>query len=173
MDDRRPTPMLGFAAWSGTGKTTLLRKLIPVLREKGIRVGIIKHAHHDFDIDIPGKDSHELRKAGADQVLVASKQRSALIVEHDSQKDPALDELYKRLNHELIDLVLVEGFRDEEFVKIELHRSSMGKPLLYPDDPSIIAIASDGPVLSDHSLVCLDLNRPDQIVEFIISYSTL
>lgn len=159
-------PVLGFAAWSGTGKTTLLVKLLPLLKQRGIRVAMIKHAHHDFDIDQPGKDSYELRKAGADQVLIASSQRRALITETPAGGDPDLWELVASLDLENTDLVLVEGFRHVAFPKIELHRPSNRKELLYPPDHSIIAVASDQPV-DTAALPLLDINDPHEIMEFI------
>ena len=103
-------PVLGFAAFSGTGKTTLLEKLIPQLTEQGIRIGMLKHAHHEFDIDTPGKDSYRLRKAGARQMLIASSRRQALMIDFETPREPRLDELITRLDLENIDLVLVEGF---------------------------------------------------------------
>jgi molybdopterin-guanine dinucleotide biosynthesis adapter protein len=162
-------PVLGFAAYSGTGKTTLLRKLIPLLSQQGLRVGIIKHAHHDFDIDIPGKDSYELRKAGARQVLVASGRRWALITESSQAVDPGLDTLVARLDPETIDLVLVEGFRHVPFPRIELHRQALGHPLLHPYDPAIIAVACDYS-LDTGTLPVLDINDPAAIVVFITSW---
>ena len=160
-------PVIGFAAWSGTGKTTLLRKMIPLLRDRGIRVGMIKHAHHDFDIDIPGKDSYELRKAGAGQMLVASARREALVVERASATDPDLNRLLTRLDQDALDLLLVEGFKHETFPKIELYRAARGKPPMYPGDPTIIAVATDGALPESTELPVLDINDPGQIVEFI------
>jgi molybdopterin-guanine dinucleotide biosynthesis protein B len=165
----RKIPVLGFAAWSGTGKTTLLRQLLPRLAERGLHTGVIKKAHHDFDIDIPGKDSYELRKAGAPQVLVASARRWALITETPGGNDPELDALIARLDHQTLDLILVEGFRHVPFPKIELHRHTTGHPLLYRDDSSIIAIACDHP-LDDCPLPALDLNDPAVITAFIIAW---
>lgn len=158
-------PVLGFAAYSGTGKTTLLVKLIPLLREAGIRVALIKHAHHDFDIDIPGKDSYELRKAGADQVLVASAKRRALIREMNTEADPQLEELVNELDLEQVDLVLVEGFRHVAFPKIELHRPSLNRDLISEHDVGVIAVAADEMI--DTGLPLLDINQPEEIVRFI------
>jgi len=160
-------PVLGFAAWSGTGKTTLLRGLIPALQARGMRVAVIKHAHHDFDIDKPGKDSYELRKAGADQVLVASSRRWALVTEVRPEREPVLEDLVGRLDAESCDLILVEGFRHLAFPKIELHRPSLGRPLLFPEDPSIIAVAADAPLGRETALPRLDLNDIDAIAEFV------
>jgi molybdopterin-guanine dinucleotide biosynthesis protein B len=162
-------PVLGFAAFSGTGKTTLLIRLIPFLEQHGVHVALIKHAHHDFDIDRPGKDSYELRKAGARQVLVASDRRSALMTEYAEPREPRLDDLLAQLALEAIDLVLVEGFRHVPFPKIELHRPSLGYPLLCREDASIIAVATDTPVSTD-PLPRLDLNSSSMIGEFILDW---
>jgi len=159
-------PVLGFAAYSGTGKTTLLVKLIPLLKEKGIRVALIKHAHHDFDIDIPGKDSYQLRRAGADQVLVASDKRRALIKEVADNTGPQLDELINELDLDIVELVLVEGFRHVPFPKIELHRPSSGKDLNFPHDANVIAVASDE-LIDTGELPLLDINKPGDIAMFI------
>ncbi len=161
-----PVPVIGFAAFSGTGKTTLLTRLLPLLSARGLRVGMIKHSHHDFEIDTPGKDSYRLRKAGARQMLIASPHRLAWIAEQPQPREPRLAELLERLDLDTLDLVLVEGFRHEPFPKIELHREATGKPLLFPDDPAIVAIASDAPV--DTSLPCLDINEPREIADFIL-----
>jgi len=161
-------PIVGFAAYSGTGKTTLLKKLLPLLKARGVRVGMVKHAHHTFDVDQPGKDSYELRKAGAAQMLIASRTRWALMVERPREKDPQLDEVLLELDQAALDLILVEGFKQERFPKIELRRSGLrGKPF-YPDDDSIVAVASDDPTSLDTELPVLDLNRPVEIVDFII-----
>ena len=165
-------PVLGFAAFSGTGKTTLLEKLIPQLTERGIRIGMVKHAHHDFDIDKPGKDSYRLRKAGAQQVLIASGKRQALMTEQATPQEPRLDELITRLDLDSIDLVLVEGFKHVAFPKIELHRKALGKTLLHPEDPDIIAVASDH--LTDcGDLPALDINDTAAIAAFIINWLDL
>jgi molybdopterin-guanine dinucleotide biosynthesis protein MobB len=162
-------PLLGFCAWSGTGKTTLLSQLIPLLRERGLRLGVVKHAHHAFDIDHPGKDSWVLRHAGADQTLVASRRRTALIVEHaDGPADPELAECLAMLDTGHLNLVLVEGFKHESFPKIELHRPAMRRPLLCGDSPDILAVASDRPVKLPRALPLLDLNDTPQIADFII-----
>ncbi|HFQ14122.1 MAG TPA: molybdopterin-guanine dinucleotide biosynthesis protein B, partial [Gammaproteobacteria bacterium] len=117
----RSTPLLGFVAFSGTGKTTLLRQLIPLLKARGLKIGLIKHAHHRFDIDIPGKDSYELRKAGADRVLVASQQRWAMVSETPQQDgDPALADMLAHIDKDDLDLILVEGFKHARFPKLEL-----------------------------------------------------
>jgi molybdopterin-guanine dinucleotide biosynthesis protein B len=159
-------PVLGFAAYSGTGKTSLLVKLLPLMKLQGLRVAMIKHAHHDFDIDKPGKDSFELRKAGADQVLIASDKRYALMTEYESQAEPELGDLIKQLDLENIDLVMVEGFRHLSFPKIELHRPSLGKELIFPDDSSVVAIASDVS-FETGDLPLLNLNAPEEVAGFI------
>ena len=164
--------VLGFAAYSGTGKTSLLKKLIPRLQDRGLRIGVIKHSHHDFEIDYPGKDSYELRMAGANVMLIASPYRSALIQEHRPPKAVCLRDQLSILANEALDLILVEGFRHEACKKIELHRPSLGNPLLYPADPDIIAVASDTAMPDVHQLPLLDLNNPDAIVDFIFHLLT-
>jgi len=164
---RTEVPVLGFAAFSGTGKTTLLTQLIPALNFKGLRVGLIKHSHHDFEIDQPGKDSFRLRIAGASPVLLVSKYRRAIITEFSTRTEPTLFEQLKYFEQEKLDLILVEGFRDESFPKIELHRSILDNPLLYPNDNNIVAIASDVALSTPASLVNLDINNPDQIADYI------
>ena len=159
-------PVLGFAAYSGTGKTTLLVKLLPLMKLQGLRVAMIKQTHHDFDIDKPGKDSFELRKAGASQMLVASDKRSALMTEFEETVKPELGELVNQLDLKNIDLVLVEGFRHLLFPKIELHRPVTGKDLIFPQDSSVIAIACDENVETG-SLPLLDINAPEQVMGFI------
>ena len=162
-------PMVGFCAWSGTGKTTLLARLLPMLKEQGLRVGVVKHAHHSFDIDHPGKDSYVLREAGASQMLIASRNRMAHITEFEAGRDePSLAEALAGLNMDTLDLVLVEGFKHESYKKIELHRPELNKPLLFPDDPDVIAVASDAPVVENRTLPKLNLNNPEQIVKFIM-----
>lgn len=163
-------PLLGFAAYSGTGKTTLLKQLIPLLRNTGLRLGVIKHAHHQVEVDQPGKDSYELRKAGAGQVLLASSRHWALMVDEQEAREPVLTELLTRLDRSRLDLVLVEGFRHLEFPKIELHRKDLGKPFLYPQDKSIVAIASDCSIEDGSGLQRLDLNDPLAIADYIRHY---
>jgi molybdopterin-guanine dinucleotide biosynthesis protein B len=167
---RCPVPLLGFCAWSGTGKTTLLTRLIPLLRAQQLRIAVIKHAHHGFDIDQPGKDSWILRKAGAEQTIVASRKRIALIHERPGDQEPTLAELLGRLDLESIDLVLVEGFKQEIFPKIELHRPSMQRPLLCGRMRHIIAVASDQPLNLPRPLPLLALNQPGEIADFIRNF---
>jgi molybdopterin-guanine dinucleotide biosynthesis protein MobB len=163
--------VLGFAAWSGTGKTTLLRRLIPALRARGLRLGVVKHAHHAFDVDRPGKDSYELRHAGAERVLVASRRRYALMVENDGDAEPTLQALLACMPASGLDLILVEGFKHEHFPKMELHRPSLGRPLLYPDDSSVIAVATDAVLASPPTLPVLDLNDVDAVAAFVCRHA--
>jgi molybdopterin-guanine dinucleotide biosynthesis protein B len=133
--------VFGLAGWSGSGKTTLLTRLIPELIGRGVTVSTIKHAHHEFDIDKPGKDSWLHRQAGAREVMVASSRRFALMHELHDVPEPPLEELVARMAS--VDVLLVEGFKAHAHAKLEVHRPSLGKPFLYPDDPHIVAIASD------------------------------
>jgi len=161
-------PILGFVATSGTGKTTLLTQLIPLLKQHNIRVGLIKHSHHNFQIDKPGKDSFRLREAGASPVMLVSSHRRAVITEFTTPEEPSLDEQLNHFDQSCLDLILVEGFKRESFPKIELHRPSLTHPLFYPDDSSIIAIASDQSLELKRELVSLDLNNIPQIAQFIL-----
>lgn len=163
-------PILGFAAFSGTGKTTLLTEVIPILKSNGLRIGLMKHGHHDFEIDQPGKDSFRLRKAGASPVMLVSSRRRAIITEIMPEKEPGLDDQLKLFDQAELDLLLIEGFKTEKFPKIELHRPSLNKPLLYPDDPDIIAIASDGELETPDYLIKLDINKPEIIADFILNH---
>jgi len=133
--------VIGLAGWSGAGKTTLIVKLIPYLREKGLTVSTVKHAHHAFDVDKPGKDSYVHREAGASEVLISSANRWALVHELRGAKEFSLRELLQRLSP--VDLVLVEGFKTSPHAKIEIHRAENAKPYLFPNDPTIVALASD------------------------------
>lgn len=164
-------PILGFAAVSGTGKTTLLTQLIPLLKNQGIRVGLIKHSHHNFEIDKPGKDSYRLRTAGATPVMLVSSHRRAIITEFNEIKEPRLEDQLLAFEQSELDLILVEGFKAENFPKIELHRPSLNKDLIFPDDPSIIAIATDVTLNSPQSTPTqLDLNNPIQITQYILQH---
>jgi molybdopterin-guanine dinucleotide biosynthesis protein B len=136
--------VIGLAGWSGAGKTTLLSRVIPHLRERGLRVSVIKHAHHSFDVDVPGKDSWVHRQSGAEEVLVSSGKRWALMHELRGRPEPRLPELLRKMSR--VDLVVVEGFKSEPHRKIEVHRAANGKPLLFPDDPAISGIATDAAV---------------------------
>jgi len=162
-------PILGFAAFSGTGKTTLLTQIIPILKHHGVRIGLIKHSHHNFQIDQPGKDSFRLREAGASPVMLVSTHRRAIITEISPEQEPRLDDQLKLLDQSELDLILVEGFKAEQFPKIELHRPSLNKPLLYPNDPNIIAIASDCTLETPDYLIQLDINQPEIIADFILN----
>ncbi len=162
-------PLLGFAAFSGTGKTTLLTQIIPLLKQRGLRIGLIKHGHHNFDVDTAGKDSFRLRQAGASPVLLVSKHRRVVMTEMSPAQEPTLDEQLKYLDQAELDLILVEGFKSEAFPKIELHRPSLQQPLLYPTDSNIIAIASDCQLETPATLIQLDLNQPELIAAFILN----
>ncbi len=147
----------------------MLLQLIPRLKERGLRLAVIKHSHHDFEIDQPGKDSYELHHAGSSQTLLTSRFRSALIEENTPPAEPLLAEQVNKLNLAELDLVLVEGFRHERALsRIELHRPNLGKPLLFPQEPNIIALACDQEI--DCDIPRLDLNQADQIVEFMIHW---
>ncbi|MEN6586076.1 MAG: molybdopterin-guanine dinucleotide biosynthesis protein B [Sulfuricella sp.] len=168
MNADRATRMkvFGLAGWSGSGKTTLLEKLIPLFVARGLRVATVKQAHHDVDLDQPGKDSYRHRAAGASEVLLASSARWALLHELRDEPEPVLAQHLARLSP--CDLVLVEGFKREAIPKLEIHRPANGKALLYPGDGHIIAIASDAPL--EAPLACLNLNDPAQIAEFILRH---
>jgi molybdopterin-guanine dinucleotide biosynthesis protein B len=162
--------IIGLAGWSGAGKTTLLTRVIPLLTARGLRVSTIKHAHHDFDVDKPGKDSWLHRQAGATEVLVASGRRWALMHEVRDEAEPTLDALLTRLG--AVDLVLIEGFKRDPHPKIEIHRPANGKTLLYPDDPAIIAVATDAP-LPVLMLPVLDLNDANAVADFIEAHAAV
>lgn len=159
-----PLPLLAITAYSGTGKTTLLKALIPTLAAMGIRCGLIKHSHHNVDVDTPGKDSYELRKAGAAQTIVACDQRWALMTE-TPERAVSLPELVNKFNPELIDLVLLEGFKQEAVPKIALYRAAVGRPLADLLDEYAIAIATDEAL--DVDIPVLNINDCPQIAEFI------
>ncbi|ENB4342093.1 bifunctional molybdopterin-guanine dinucleotide biosynthesis adaptor protein MobB/molybdopterin molybdotransferase MoeA [Vibrio parahaemolyticus] len=161
-------PIIGFAAYSGTGKTTLLEALVPKLTEAGLRIGMLKHAHHNFDVDKPGKDSYRLRKAGASQMLIASRNRFALMTE-TQEAEAEFEYLLTRFDEDKLDVVLVEGCKNIAFPKIELHREEVGKPWLYPHDDNIIAIASDSAEL-DSELPQMNINDLDAIAQFVLQY---
>lgn len=161
-------PILGFAAFSGTGKTTLLTQVIPILKRRGLNIGVIKHSHHNFEIDKPGKDSFRLRAAGATPVMLVSSHRRAIITEFSQPIEPRLDEQLTYLDQSSLDLILVEGFKSEHFPKIELHRPVLKKPLLCLDDPDIIAVASDRRLDIPANFIQLDLNDNNMIADFIL-----
>ena len=133
--------VIGLAGWSGAGKTTLLTRVIPHLLKQGLRVSVIKHAHHEFDVDVPGKDSWVHRQSGATEVLVTSAQRWALMHELRGADEPPLPELLTKMSQ--VDLVIIEGFKRDPHRKIEVHRAANGKPLLFPDDPGIVGVVAD------------------------------
>jgi molybdopterin-guanine dinucleotide biosynthesis protein B len=162
------TPVVGFVAYSGTGKTTLLEQVIPLLSQGGVRLAIIKHAHHEFDIDQPGKDSYRLRKAGAQQMLIASARRWALMYENPIEEEPSLQHCIDQLDHSELDLILVEGFKHEAYAKIELHRPALGKELIYPGDEHVVAVATDDPEALDTHLIKLDINDPAAITNYLL-----
>ena len=170
MDQDLTAKVLGFAAFSGVGKTSLLKQLIPLLREAGLRLGLVKLSHHNFEIDVPGKDSFELRHAGAEQVMLTSSHRWALITELEQPEEPDLDLMLGHMDLDRLDLILVEGFRHQAFAKVEIHRPSLGHPLLCNEDAQIIAVAADAPVQPARQLPHLDLNRPAAISSFILDW---
>ena len=164
--------IIGFAAFSGTGKTTLIKKIVSIL-SKRFTVSVIKHAHHDFDLDHPGKDSYEIRKSGAENILISSEKRWALIHENKNNKELTLENLLDILENINSDIVLVEGFKKENFPKIELFRKEIGKDLLFYNDKNIIAFATDSNMDIDGNIEKLDINEPQQIVDYIIKFLSL
>ena len=146
--------VIGLAGWSGAGKTTLLARVIPHLLGQGLRVSVIKHAHHSFDVDVPGKDSWVHRQSGAAEVLVSSGLRWALMHELRGAPEPRLPELLEKMSP--VDLVIVEGFKSEPHRKIEVHRAANGKPMLFPDDPGIVGIATDAELKTTLPVAHLD-----------------
>lgn len=159
----------GFAGYSGSGKTTLIEQLIPLFVAQGLKVSLIKHTHHNFTIDQPGKDSYRHRAAGCSEVMVTSEYRWALVHELRDEPEPGLNEQLARLAP--CDLVLVESFKNEAIAKLEVHRTAIGKPLLFPRDPNIVAIASDLPV--EASLPQFRLAQTEKIAEFILQQTGL
>jgi molybdopterin-guanine dinucleotide biosynthesis protein MobB len=162
-----PTRLFGIAGWSGSGKTTLIARVIPHLVANGLRVSTIKHAHHGFDIDVPGKDSHTHRQAGATEVLVSSGRRWALMHELRDAPEPGLGDLVRLMG--AADLVLVEGFKRDAYPKLEVHRPALGKALLQPDDPTILAIASDTKLAAP--VPVLDLAETPALAHFIMTHA--
>jgi molybdopterin-guanine dinucleotide biosynthesis protein B len=159
--------VFGFAGWSGSGKTTLVEHLIPVFVARGLRVSVVKHAHHDFDIDKPGKDSHRFRVAGSAEVLVASGTRWALMHEHRGADEPPLAALLAHLSD--VDLVLVEGFKRDAIPKLEVHRAANGKSWLHPEDPWVVGIATDAApdAAPGSGLPRFDLDDVEAIATFV------
>lgn len=157
--------IIGLAGWSGSGKTTLITKLIPCLRARGLRVSTLKHAHHGFDLDKPGKDSFVHRESGATEVIISSAKRWAILHELRGEEEWNMVDLVAKMSP--VDLVLVEGFKRDAFPKLEVHRTANGKPLLYPDDSHIVAVACDTP-LSDVKIPLVDLNEIDAIADLLL-----
>lgn len=164
-----PIPLLGFAAYSGTGKTTLLEKLIPLLCQQGLNVALVKHSHHNIELDKPGKDSYRLRKAGTCQLLLAGTERAVIFHEYGQKEDRKLIEQLDLLKTDALDLVLVEGYRNEVFNKVELHRVALNKPFLFSSDSNIIALACD-----EYQTSCLlpqlNINDPVEVMTFVMNY---
>jgi molybdopterin-guanine dinucleotide biosynthesis protein MobB len=160
--------IIGLAGWSGSGKTTLLINVIPRLVARGLKISTVKHAHHNFDIDKPGKDSHSHRIAGATEVLVGSANRWALVHELRGQTEPGLPELLAKLS--TVDLVIIEGYKREPHPKLEVYRAAVGKPLMQPDDPQIVAIAADAPLPSARVPV-LSLDDIEGIAELLLKHA--
>lgn len=169
-------PVVGFVAPSGTGKTQLVKALIAQLKSDGYRVAVIKHSHHDFEIDHPGKDSYELRKSGAAQMLIASRHRWAMISESENPAhEVELNSLIQQLDQTALDIILVEGFKFEHFAKIELYREAVcaRKKPMYLTDPDIIAVATDTGLTDKNDITALDINNIAQILEFIVHHFSI
>ncbi len=158
--------VIGIAGFSGSGKTTLIEKVIPLLVMEGLRVSLIKHAHHEFDVDQPGKDSYRHRHAGCAEVLISSSRRWALMHEMRGAAEPPVAELLKKFAP--CDLVIVEGYKTEPIPKIEVHRRDAGNPLLYPGDPQVIAIATDEPL--DTPLPQMGVDDAEAVAHFIMKH---
>lgn len=162
--------VMGIVGWSGSGKTSLLVALLPLLRGAGLTVSTMKHAHHRFDLDTPGKDSFRHREAGASEVLIVTDARWMLLHEHRDEPEPPIEALIARMTP--VDLLLIEGFKTHPHPKIEIHRASEGKPLMAPTDPDIIAVATDTP-MPELAVPQLDLNDPPAIAAFILGATGL
>ena len=160
--------IIGLAGWSGSGKTTLVTKLIPCLRGRGISVSTLKHAHHGFDLDRPGKDSFMHRAAGATEVIISSGKRWAML--HELRDEPEWDLPHLVAKMSPVDLVLVEGFKRDAFPKLEIHRIANGKPLIHPEDPHIVAVASDSAV-PEAAVPVIDLNNIDAIADLLLEHA--
>ena len=165
-------PLIGVTAPSGSGKTTLLTAVFPCLKKMGLRIGAVKHTHHSFEIDQPGKDSYRLRQAGADQMLLGSAERWALIVEHgdDPAAEPGLTELLSKLDTSKLDVIFVEGFKLEQLPKIEIHRLELGEYSLAENATNIIAVASNDRKLRLPDIPVLDIDNPQQVSDFVLKY---
>jgi molybdopterin-guanine dinucleotide biosynthesis protein B len=161
--------IFGFAGWSGSGKTTLIEKLIPRLVKRGLRVSLIKHAHHTFDVDQPGKDSYRHRHAGASEILVTSSRRWVLMHELRGDREPSFDEQVKHLSP--CDVLLVEGFKFAPIPKLEVWREQTGEALLHPNDPHVVAVATDARI--ETKLPTLDLNDDAAVCAFIVRFLEL
>ena len=160
--------VLGLVGWSGSGKTTLIIKLIPELKRRGLTVATLKHAHHNFDLDRPGKDSHTHRMAGATEVLVSSQNRFALMRELRGAPELGLTELLAKLTP--VDLVIIEGYKRDPHPKLEVFRAGVGKPLIHPDDPHVVAIASDVP-LPQARVPRVSLDDTDAIIDILLEHA--
>ncbi|MBZ0330498.1 molybdopterin-guanine dinucleotide biosynthesis protein B [Halomonas sp. ANAO-440] len=163
-------PLLGIAAWSGTGKTTLLEQILPSLTQRGLRVAVIKHAHHGFEVDQPGKDSYRLRMAGASPMLVASRARLALMMETPQQEEADLATLIEMMRPQHPDLVLVEGFKAWPLPKLELYREEVGKSLRVAEDPWVKAVASATPLVLPKGVEALPLDDLDSLVDWVAAW---
>ncbi|WP_255467537.1 molybdopterin-guanine dinucleotide biosynthesis protein B [Roseomonas sp. HF4] len=161
------TRIIGLAGWSGAGKTTLMVRLLPALIGQGLAVSTLKHAHHRFDVDVPGKDSYEHRRAGAAQVMVASGARWALMTELRTAREPTLAELVARMDP--VDLIIVEGFKRDAHPKIEVHRAANGKPWMRPEMPGIVAVASDVP--PPYDLPCAALDDVAAVAALVLAHA--
>ena len=161
--------VLGIAGYSGAGKTTLVTKLIPALVARGLRVSTVKHAHHAFDVDTPGKDSYLHRQAGATEVLVSSARRWALMHEHRDEDEPGLKALLEKLSP--VDLVLAEGWKRSAQRKLEVYRPAVGRPMLVADDPNVIAVATDAGTLAGVTVPILDIDDVEAVADFVAAYA--
>lgn len=162
--------VIGLAGWSGSGKTTLVTQLIPALVRRGLRVSTMKHAHHAFDVDKPGKDSYQHRAAGATEVMIGSGKRWALM--HELREEAEPDSLSLMQHMTPVDLLIIEGWKKEGHEKIEIHRPSHGKPLIQPEDPKVVAVASDED-LPGLPVPRLDLNDIEAVADFILAHCGL
>ena len=161
--------IFGFAGWSGSGKTTLVKAVIPALIERGLKISTIKHTHHNFDIDRPGKDSFEHRAAGAHEVVITGAARWALLHENRGEPEPDINAMLSRMSP--VDLVIIEGFKSYAHPKMEVYRPEVGKPIICADDPSLVAVAST--MKLDVTIPQLDLNDVEAIAEFVINFCEL